>query len=253
MIKYIKKSLRSGVRKMTGFDLSTIRTSVGQDFIDQKDILKDTKIMTIFDVGTNVGQTTLKYKKLFPRATIYGFEPFFDIYSMYTETFRGDKRIHAENIALADENSQLDFFVNNLSYTNSLLSSDPNYICGSKDYKLKNKIKVKAEKIDNYCQRNSIKNIDILKLDIQGGELMALKGATHMLESSKIGLIFTEIEFVTMYKGQPLFHDIKKFLEKYGYSLYKTYNISNNKYGEMTTGDAIFLNQQLAFKNKQQI
>ena len=41
--------------------------------------------------------------------------------------------------------------------------------------------------------------IDILKLDIQGGELMALRGAMRLLEAGNVSLIYTELcSYLTM-------------------------------------------------------
>lgn len=60
--------------------------------------------------------------------------------------------------------------------------------------------------------------IDILKMDIQGGELLALKGAQSLLEASRIRLLALEVEFKPLYKDQPLFWDICAYLYRFGYS-----------------------------------
>ena len=40
-----------------------------------------------------------------------------------------------------------------------------------------------------------LKKNDILKMDIQGAELLALSGAIKLLEEKKIGFIYTETYF----------------------------------------------------------
>jgi FkbM family methyltransferase len=57
--------------------------------------------------------------------------------------------------------------------------------------------------------------IDFLKLDIQGFELAALRGATRALEH--VAMIQTEAEFVPLYRDQPLFSDIDIFLRGHGF------------------------------------
>ena len=47
-------------------------------------------------------------------------------------------------------------------------------------------VKVPTITIDLFCERHNIKTIDLLKLDIQGGELLALKGAVNMLQKGGI-------------------------------------------------------------------
>jgi protein O-GlcNAc transferase len=61
--------------------------------------------------------------------------------------------------------------------------------------------------------------IDFLKLDIQGAELMALQNATSVLANTSV--IQCEVEFVELYKGQPLFADVDSFLRSQGFCFLK--------------------------------
>ena len=47
--------------------------------------------------------------------------------------------------------------------------------------------------LDNYCSKNKINRIDLLKLDVEGNELKILDGASKMLSKNKITNI--QIEF----------------------------------------------------------
>jgi FkbM family methyltransferase len=59
--------------------------------------------------------------------------------------------------------------------------------------------------------------VDLLKLDIQGAELMALRGASRRLEET--AAIHCEVGFQPIYLGQPLFGDIHAFLVERGFVL----------------------------------
>ncbi len=48
---------------------------------------------------------------------------------------------------------------------------------------------IKLTTIDDYCKRNNIDRIHFLKLDIEGHELKALKGASQMISRKKIDVI----------------------------------------------------------------
>jgi FkbM family methyltransferase len=61
--------------------------------------------------------------------------------------------------------------------------------------------------------------VDYIKIDIQGGELMALSNAPNRL--AKAVAIHTEVEFLPMYVGQPLFADLDIFLRGHGFVLHK--------------------------------
>ena len=99
---------------------------------------------------------------------------------------------------------------------------------------------VNTETIDSFCSIHKIDKIDILKMDIQGAELLALKGAIKLLEEKKIGLIYTETYFRRQYNNQPLFHEISKFLADYGYYIQDIYSPIYGK-GSIAWCDAIFL------------
>lgn len=61
----------------------------------------------------------------------------------------------------------------------------------------------------------AIEDVDYIHLDIQGGELKALAGAERTLAAAV--LIQTEVEFVELYEGQPLFADIDAELRRRGF------------------------------------
>ena len=56
---------------------------------------------------------------------------------------------------------------------------------------------------------------DFLKLDVQGAELLVLKGAAKRL--GDILVVHTEVEFLPLYKEQPLFGDIDACLRQHGF------------------------------------
>jgi len=61
--------------------------------------------------------------------------------------------------------------------------------------------------------------VDFLKLDVQGFELSCLHGAKEVLKRALV--VHTEVEFVEMYKGQPLFADVDQFLRGEGFVFHR--------------------------------
>jgi len=60
---------------------------------------------------------------------------------------------------------------------------------------------------------------ELLKIDIQGGELMAMRHAEARLRDLLV--IHTEVEFLPMYVDQPLFGDIELFLRQRGFVFHR--------------------------------
>ncbi len=69
---------------------------------------------------------------------------------------------------------------------------------------------------------------DFLKLDVQGGELMVLEGAANLLRG--VAVVHTEVEFVPLYKEQPLFADIDAFLRAQGFLFHRFQGIAGRTF-----------------------
>jgi FkbM family methyltransferase len=61
--------------------------------------------------------------------------------------------------------------------------------------------------------------VDLLKMDIQGAELMVLRNAEARLADALV--IQTEVEFLPMYIDQPLFGDIDLYLRQHGFVFHR--------------------------------
>ena len=207
----------------------------------QKNLLKNINVKTVFDVGAWIGQTAETYKEYFPNAEVHAFEPFPDSYKKIVDTIcPKHENIIANNLAVSDEVGTATFYSNKIETTNSLLPTTTTH--SSTDYYRDNvaKIEVSTTTLDEYCKAAKVDHINILKMDIQGGELKALNGASKLLEEQKIDVIYSEISFSEMYEGSPMYHDLAAFLEKFGYKTYNLYGMNFNERGELQWGDAIF-------------
>ena len=76
-------------------------------------------------------------------------------------------------------------------------------------------VTVPAMKLASFAHAAGVDYIDFLKLDTQGNELDILRSAGNLLD--RIGVIKTEVEFLPVYEGQPLFSDVAKFLIDQGF------------------------------------
>ena len=148
--------------------------------------------------------------------------------------------------AVAKENGTATFYVNKFDPTNSLLprpNSDRRYYPKTAGHK--ETIEVEVITLDEFLKSNHIPVIDILKFDIQGGELNALHGAESLLKAGNTPLIYTEIMFIPHYEGAPLFHEIWSFLSRFGYSLFDIYDLHRATNGQLRYGDALFVSESV--------
>jgi len=92
--------------------------------------------------------------------------------------------------------------------------------------------------IDQIVKQEKLGNIDMIKMDIQGAELMALKGATETLKTVKVVLL--ELSTVPLYPGAPLLAEMIVFMEKIGFKLFSVPDVLNRR-GMTISVDALFV------------
>ena len=74
---------------------------------------------------------------------------------------------------------------------------------------------VQTHRLDEISE---IDRADFIKIDIQGSELIALENGVNVLKTAV--LVQVEVEFVEMYKGQPLFSDVDSFMRSQGFQFH---------------------------------
>jgi FkbM family methyltransferase len=201
----------------------------------------------VFDVGANVGQTSLRYHSLFPQAVIHAFEPFDESYDALCRAVVGVPQIHTVRAAVADTSGSRQLRVNRRSSTNSLFDVSPG-AGKSVDPKLMAATghrEVAVITLDEYCAKEGIDRIHVLKVDVQGGELLVLAGAEGLLGSGQIDVIYAEVLYSDLYEGQADFCDVRNLLKQHGYGLYGLYDLNYGRNGMLSWSDALFVSPRL--------
>src|ERR1700726_4281936 len=79
-----------------------------------------TDATTIFDVGANVGQSAQTYRRLYPQAEIWSFEPFPSTYRDLCRSVN-DSKFHPVELALSDRIAKTELNIGAETITNSFL------------------------------------------------------------------------------------------------------------------------------------
>ncbi len=105
--------------------------------------------------------------------------------------------------------------------------------------------------LDEFARRDGIEAVDYLKLDTQGTELDILRGGEAMLASTLV--IKTEVEFVQVYRGQPLFGEVVGHLADRGFrfvgmpvgEIVGEHCAARGVFGKMIRADAVFARREM--------
>lgn len=171
----------------------------------------------IFDVGANVGIYSLYAACTNLQASVYAFEPTPEMSNKLIEhvELNNLENINVNEVAVGnadeagyvhtckgddDSNEGMNFVtteISNLCQPTSIRS------------------------LDSYCHEHRISRIDLMKMDIEGGEYNALLGMQNLLSKKAIGCIFMELTEWAANRYGCSTANIKKLLSSNGYLLYE--------------------------------
>jgi FkbM family methyltransferase len=166
------------------------------------------KIQTVFDVGANIGQFSTLVREVLPEAGIYAFEPVKECYEQLILGFSNDKEYHPYHMALGASKSESVIHKNEYLPSSSILQTTLSHTKFFPHTEHTTDETVQIERLDDL--HIDIKRNALLKMDVQGYEMEVLKGATRTLKN--IDVVITEVSYTELYKGQPLFDDIYRYM-----------------------------------------
>jgi hypothetical protein len=85
---------------------------------------------------------------------------------------------------------------------------------------------VAVDTLDNCLKDSNITKVDILKMDVQGAELLILEGASSILNNTDI--IVSELNLYDLYETRISFLEFEKLIIPYNFELYDISHISKN-------------------------
>jgi FkbM family methyltransferase len=175
---------------------------------------------TIFDVGANVGLYSLLAASTNPAAEIHAFEPTAAVIEVLRSNIalNGFRNITANNCGIGKDSGE-GFLreCRGMDDTNEGM----NYIAHDSVHPEATDRPVAIVSLDDYCVANGIKRIDLLKMDIEGGEYDALSGARKLLEANSIGCLFVEFMGWAAERSNHSTADLKRVLLEAGYLLFR--------------------------------
>lgn len=164
----------------------------------------------VLDIGANIGWYSLVLGRLFPDSEIHAIEPsekMFESLQLHI-SINDAKNIRPHKLGMSENSGECTFFeIPNNSVNSSMvnLTDDP---------AAKSQI-VTVKTVDDFCAENNITKVDFIKCDVEGAELLVLKGAIETLK--KKPLVFCEMVRKWSIKFNYHPNEIIEFMKKFGY------------------------------------
>lgn len=190
----------------------------------------------IFDLGANIGVYSLLAADANPDATIHAFEPTPEVFEALQKNIgsNGFKNIQPHRVAVGQQSA--------VAFLNRSRGSDGenegmNFISASG---VDPTAQVQVVALDEFCRSAHIERVDLLKMDIEGAEYDALRGAQGLLASHQIGRIFFELSDWAAQRAGHTVNDVPDLLRSFGYGLFRVVQGELQPFGpENTPTDSV--------------
>ena len=206
--------------------------------VEHVSVLPGMACRTVVDIGANRGQFTLISRKFFPDAQIDSFEPLAEPADRFQKVFVGDANTHLHRCAIGATEGKTTIHVSRKDDSSSLLpigNTQTAMFPGTGERETRT---IRVAPLDAVLTKQYIQSPALLKLDVQGYELQALRGCESLLD--RFRYVYCECSFVELYEGQALAHEVIDYLHQRGFNLSGVYNMSYDKKGIAIQADFLF-------------
>lgn len=178
----------------------------------------------IFDVGAHQGESAEYFHGVFPEADIYSFEPGPPAAEKIIALNINNVKVH--QVALSDFDGSAEFNLQDISHLSSLhkINRYSHHSLGYAENETHTPIMVEVMRGDTFCERYDIREIDLLKIDVQANEVSTIEGFSGIIHSVKT--VFVEISMYDFYEKRSSIKNIETSLPNF--DLYDIYEVSKN-------------------------
>lgn len=184
----------------------------------------------IFDVGANVGLLSLPFAKQYvSRGLVYAFEPDPELIKQLKENIRINKLENIIIVPLALQDNQsietITLYKRRAIHDDGLINKGLSTIQQNPTYNV-SKEEVLTSTIDRYVDENKIKNVSLIKIDVEGAEFRVLSGGSKTIDMFKPIIIYEYANIIDKLIDFPNTQKCFQLLKDKGY---KQYQILNNE------------------------
>ncbi|WP_431860957.1 FkbM family methyltransferase [Azospirillum sp.] len=199
--------------------------------------LRNLEVATVIDVGANVGQFSLLMTALRPSVAVHAFEPLESSAAVLGRLFAGNPRVRLHRCAVGASDGEAKLHVSRRADNSSLLPIGPGQIRFAPGTDAVAEIPVPVRRLDSEIPADGLTRPILLKLDVQGGELLALAGGERLLEA--VEHVYVEVSFTPLYDGQPLADAIIDHLRARGFALAGLGGFARGRDGRIVQADLL--------------
>jgi FkbM family methyltransferase len=183
------------------------------------------------DGGAAEGDWAEQLREIWPHAKVLAIEPRDNAQAALKARAAKVQGMTVAQTLLGPSEGTVDFYES--MHNSSVLADGPDRGGGTK-------VSAPMTTLDALVQKLGLPDPDLIKLDLQGYELEALKGASRCLAHAEAVLL--EVSLIPLYDRMPLIGDVVPFMTERGFRLYDITGLWHRPLdGALAQGDFLFI------------
>jgi FkbM family methyltransferase len=206
--------------------------------IDHEHVLRGVDCRTVVDIGANRGQFALVARQCQPQARVISFEPLPAAAAKFRAVFADDDRVTLHEVAIGPVPRDAIIHISQRDDSSSLFpitSTQAALFPGTEEAATAT---VRVAPLREFIPAADVRPPALLKLDVQGYELEALRGCEDML--GQFAYVYAECSFIELYAGQALADEVIAWLRERGFRLRGVHNMDYDRGGRAIQADLLF-------------
>jgi FkbM family methyltransferase len=171
--------------------------------------------MTFVDVGANMGELTLVAGKRLAKGRVLAFEPVPQIFAELSRNvaLNNLKCVELFNIGLFDSNDSLPMYrLQDINF-GTINEGVPSLFSTGSD---RQEVVVPLRRFDDVARERGLQRLDVIKVDVEGAEIMVLRGAEASIRRFR-PIIITEMSDANFQRAGYTSTDLISYLMRLGY------------------------------------
>ena len=209
----LKRQVRSALSVM-GVEIGAYTGSFSQH---RDHLIRTAGVATVWDVGANIGQYATAVRRGGYRGRVISIEPGSTAFHSLWMRTEQDNSWYALRTAVAESAGERVLHITRNSQSSSLMPMLERHVQAAPSSEVTGEETVTTSTLDELHRDLGTPRPYFLKLDLQGCELSALRGATRFLNDTVACEV--ELSLVPLYEGAPTWDEVTHHLRDAGFTL----------------------------------
>jgi FkbM family methyltransferase len=200
------------LRKLRGQDLVAITLDEIARYVPARPV--------IVEAGAADGQDTASFVRYWPGCQVHAFEPVPSAFAMVEEITAGLAGVRRYQAALSDRVGTTEMYVSADVDTpgcadSSSILAPTGHLTEFPAVTFGQRVTVRTTTLDRWRAECGVDRVDLMWLDMQGAELLALKAGSPTLAVT--GAVMMEVSRKELYAGAPLYMEVRAWMRGQGF------------------------------------